>query len=104
MLEEHEFVRITELHDACERELQTMELQAIPDSERRRRRDSVIAQRNERAMCVFREITGVSPREPFEVMHHRVSLFGPPCPECGKALRSSRTSKCYECGWAGTQA
>jgi hypothetical protein len=44
-----------------------------------------------------REITGVSSVDPREILHHRLSLLGPPCAQCGKELRSPRARKCTEC-------
>jgi len=33
------------------------------------------------------------------VMHHRISLYGPNCPSCGKPFRSPKASFCAECGF-----
>ena len=30
---------------------------------------------------------------------HRLSDFGPPCPQCGKSLRTAEAGQCWLCGW-----
>src|SRR6185312_9345520 len=32
------------------------------------------------------------------VLHHRIAMYGPPCPQCGKVLRTPIAYKCFECG------
>ena len=45
----------------------------------------------------FERITGV--KEPSEntIMHHRISLYGPPCKRCHKPLRSPNARICGAC-------
>jgi hypothetical protein len=49
----------------------------------------------------YRDMTGedLSPKCP--LLHHKRSDFGPPCPACGKPLRSATASQCFLCGWKG---
>ena len=46
----------------------------------------------------YLELTGVSGPGSEEILRHRLSRLGPPCPQCGKELRSPRARKCLECG------
>ena len=42
---------------------------------------------------------GVEETNPNSVYHHRFSLYGPPCPDCGKPLRTPQAKLCAACGW-----
>ena len=46
----------------------------------------------------YLEMTGFEETEPNAVMHHRISLYGPPCKKCGKALRTPQAAFCAACG------
>jgi hypothetical protein len=49
--------------------------------------------------AAYEMFTGVAGTNPNAVAHHRVSIYGPPCPECGKPLRTPRARCCAACGW-----
>ena len=46
----------------------------------------------------YEAITGVREIDVRTLLHHRVDLYGPPCAQCGRALRTSTASQCVECG------
>lgn len=54
--------------------------------------------RNELVCSLYKQYTGMSATNHAAIYHHRISLYGPPCPNCGKPLRTSRASFCAECG------
>lgn len=44
------------------------------------------------------ELSGVRETKPGAIMHHERALFGGPCLQCGRLLRTPTARKCYECG------
>lgn len=47
----------------------------------------------------YEEMTGMEETNHNAIMHHRISLYGPPCEYCGKPLRISEAAFCSACGW-----
>ena len=52
------------------------------------------------ALKAYEEITGYTEENFNALWHHRTSLYGPPCQNCGKPLRTPKASYCAECGAA----
>lgn len=50
------------------------------------------------ALAMYKAITGFDETNPNALWHHKTSLFGPPCANCGKPLRTPAATRCVECG------
>ncbi|NMO16116.1 hypothetical protein HPC49_17845 [Pyxidicoccus fallax] len=46
----------------------------------------------------YTRLTGFPETNVNAVLHHRLSLFGPPCATCGKPLRTPQARYCAACG------
>ncbi|WP_224240340.1 hypothetical protein [Hyalangium gracile] len=46
----------------------------------------------------YKRLTGMAETNPNAVVHHRLSLYGPPCAACGKPLRTPQARHCAACG------
>lgn len=46
----------------------------------------------------YHKMTGFYESNHNAIMHHRVSIYGPPCEACGKPLRTPQAAFCAACG------
>jgi hypothetical protein len=50
------------------------------------------------------QITGFRETNALALWHHRLELYGPPCRDCGKPLRTPKAKLCAACGAAVADA
>jgi hypothetical protein len=50
------------------------------------------------ALELYYQLTGLREANVMNLWHHRLSLYGPPCLECGKPLRTPVARICAACG------
>ncbi len=51
------------------------------------------------ACAAYERLTGFHETNYLAIYHHRLSLYGPPCPRCGRLLRTPKAAFCAECGY-----
>lgn len=93
MLDEDEYAEIRALYGQCMdatkefREAHDIPLDAVDSSELFR------------PVCdAYERMTGMKETVANAIMHHRIAQYGPPCNQCGRVLRTPKSSKCLECG------
>jgi len=94
MLDEEEFATIDELYRQC--------MTATKDFRREHDlplEEVDLAERFRPVREAYERLTGFSEMNHNAIMHHRISIYGPPCPRCGKPLRTPRAKLCAACGW-----
>jgi len=49
------------------------------------------------ALAAYERLTGFKESNARALYHHRLSIYGPPCHECGKPLRTPQARICAAC-------
>jgi hypothetical protein len=95
MLDEQEFADVSRLHgDGIRSVKEYRERTGSP-------LQNVLMENHFASMLArYEAITGFKETNPNAVLHHRLSLYGPLCANCGKPLRSPKAKRCASCGAA----
>lgn len=51
-------------------------------------------------LAAYERVTGYKETDPNAILHHRLSMYGPPCHACGKPLRTPIARYCAVCNAA----
>ncbi|HYR10320.1 MAG TPA: hypothetical protein VEQ60_21275 [Longimicrobium sp.] len=106
MLDDDEWAVVLEAHrtapDDPDRALAVLERERVrrglPPLARPAADASFTARRMWYLIAGYTLFTGVPEENPNAVWHHVASLYGPPCPHCGKPLRTPAARWCAACG------
>jgi hypothetical protein len=60
---------------------------------------SPVARRLRPMLEMYRLLTGFEEKNPNAVLHHLAELYGPPCTQCHKPLRTAEARFCAACGF-----
>jgi hypothetical protein len=55
------------------------------------------------ALAVYEALAGFRESNPNALSHHRLRLYGPDCPNCGKSLRTPQARFCAKCSYERPQ-
>lgn len=91
MLDEGEFAEVSHLLTEGMKAAKS-----LPDTPDRPPGSAALSARLQPALDAFERITGYRETNAAAIYHHRLSLFGPPCPACGRPGRTPNASRCVD--------
>jgi hypothetical protein len=92
MLDEDEFAGVNALYRECLRA--TKEFRQVHNVGLH---DANLHERFKPLRLLYEELTGMKDCHQNAIVHHRLSLYGPPCITCGKPLRTPKAKLCGSC-------
>jgi hypothetical protein len=94
MLDEEEFAIVHQLYARAVRSIKETIRKFDPATQ-----EDFVRQQYLPVLETYRQITGQEhTTAPADLLHHRISKYGPPCLHCGKPLRTPRATHCVACG------
>jgi hypothetical protein len=96
MLDEEEYAEISRLYSGGIRATKEFrERWGVPLKDALN--DASIDARFQPVRDAYERMTGMKERNHNAIMHHRLSLYGPPCRHCHKPLRTPNAKLCASC-------
>jgi hypothetical protein len=92
MLDETEFAEVSALYANAMRSLKVPKIDHAQDAQ------DVIHARFQPVRDAYLRLTGFAEGNHNAIMHHRLSLYGPPCTGCSRPLRTPLARHCAACG------
>lgn len=93
MLDEVEYAELWAVYEAC-----LGAVQRSRDGDDAMLRDTPLTELYRPVRDAYARMTGVVGLEPRHMLTHRLAAFGPPCPRCGRPLRTPTAASCASCG------
>jgi len=92
MLDEEEFAKVARLYsDSISATKEFRERHGVP------LKDVSIPERFRPVRDEYERLTGYKETNQNAIMHHRLSLYGPPCKHCQRPLRTPKAKLCASC-------
>ena len=92
MLDEDEFASVSSLYnESMQATKQFRQAHNIP------LKSATIEERFRPVRHIYEQLTGMKDCQENAILHHRLSLYGPPCRACGKPLRTPKAKLCGAC-------
>jgi hypothetical protein len=92
MLDEREFAEVAGLYSEAMRGTKRFRLESGASLEHPHIDDLFKPVRDR-----YEQLAGMKETNHNAIMHHRISLYGPPCANCGKPLRTPTAKLCGSC-------
>ena len=92
MLDDREFSEVSRLHAECVRGVKQFRERSGESLEHPSIKKIFQPVRDR-----YKELTGFYEANENAIMHHKLSLYGPPCRKCGKPLRTPKAKLCGSC-------
>ena len=95
MLDEVEYAEIYKIYDEC---FNIVKMPRRVNCASLAREESRFPNRFKPVCKAYEQMTGFVETNHNAIMHHRISIYGEACENCGKPLRTPRASFCAACG------
>jgi len=92
MLDEEEFAHLDRVYQDCAKAV----IQYRKDH-RVSLTQTPVADLFQAAHRCYEQLTGTTGVATEELLKHRIALYGRPCPQCAKPLRTPKARQCFEC-------